>query len=102
MFCGEREIPDQGANYHVQLLGGRAVVGSHYSQLLTHWQGVESQGVGPISTFGKAGVSVQLVWLGKAYYSHLGGLQYVTQKPNISMKLLGCSMQLLMDSVAVQ
>ena len=31
VHCGEREIPEQGANYHVQLLGGRAVVGSHYS-----------------------------------------------------------------------
>ena len=31
VLCGERKIPDQGANYHVQLLGGRAAVGSHYS-----------------------------------------------------------------------
>ena len=37
VHCGEREIPDQGANYHVQLLGGRAAVGySSQSQPITN------------------------------------------------------------------
>ena len=72
MHCGAWEIPNQGANYHVQLLGGGDSDCNSQSQLSTNTlasevtkEGVESQGTGLMSNVGSTGVWVCLIRLGK-------------------------------------